>query len=725
MFRSLDHQSDPTPNKKSRLQWLRSRLSTPGIIFLLLPIIGFLIAIGFSNDSSVVKLELGTIYLYVPTIILVILTQIIMKLSPQPTPWSRGLIVTILIGLTLRYLHWRSLSSLNLSNPIDGVFSVGLFLMELLVIFSSLLQLYLMYHLKDRKREADFYSTQVINHEYSPSVDILIPTYNESIFILKRTIIGCTLLNYKNKRIYVLDDTNREEVKQLAKELGCYYISRSNNIHAKAGNLNNALKQTNGELIVVFDADFIPTTNFLERTIGFFQNPKIALLQTPQTFYNADPVSRNLGLDHILNTEEEVFYRQIQLMKDGVGSVLCAGTSFVVRRSYLEEVGGFVTESISEDYFTGIRLSSQGYEVIYLSEKLSAGLAAESISSHISQRLRWGRGTLQAFFIKENPLTIPNLNIRQRLAHLEGLLNWFNVIPRCIFLILPFIYSLFNIIFIKITYDDFIYIFLPYYLTQVIVFHWLSDKTRSLIFSDVYTLIGCFPIAYNTIQVMLKPFNSQFRVTPKGISRKNYTYNFKIAWPLMLFFIFNLISLMVSLLNSSKTIMGINFTGYWSSYNLLIIGVALLAFLDKPKPSLYDSFTIKRKVKIIEGNQVIFGKTLDISEEGATILVYSQNYIGSDIILQLGSLKIDSYIIENRYNNHQYQIKIKFNNLTLEQHKEIIHLLYSHPHRWKSRELKLSPGELVSLKLAFIVLLQFLLMVLIPKRRKETTVINN
>ncbi|MDJ0731195.1 MAG: glycosyltransferase [Crocosphaera sp.] len=725
MFRSFNRYRDRTTQKQSVLQLLRSNLSQRYPIFILLAVVGFLIAIASLEWLEELTISTEKICLYLPTIFLVILTQIIMKLSPNPKSWSRGLIVTILIGLTFRYLYWRSLSSLNLSNPIDGIFSISLFLMELLVIFSSLLQLYLMYNLKDRKREADYYSQQVIDEQYFPSVDILIPTYNESIFILKRTIIGCTLLNYKHKKIYVLDDTNREEVKQLAKKLGCHYISRLDNSHAKAGNLNNALTKTNGELIVVFDADFIPTTNFLERTIGFFQNPKIALLQTPQTFYNADPVSRNLGLEHILNPEEEVFYRQTQLMKDGVRSVLCAGTSFVVRRSYLEEVGGFVTESISEDYFTGIRLSSQGYEVIYLSEKLSAGLAAESISSHISQRLRWGRGTLQAFFIKENPLTIPNLNIRQRLAHLEGILNWFNVIPRCIFLTLPFLYSIFQIIFIKISYDEFIYVFLPYYITQVIVFHWLSDRTRSIIFSDVYTLIGCFPIAYNTIQVMLKPFSSQFRVTPKGISRQHSLYNFKLAWPLMLFFILNLISLSISLLNSSKTIMGINFTIYWSAYNLLVVAVALLAFLDKPKPSVYDSFPIRKKIQLIEPNRVIFGESLEISEEGATILVYSQNYLASQFILKLDDLKVNSHLIGENRNNHQYQIKIKFNQLTLQQHTKLIHLLYSHPQRWKSKELKTSPGEFLSLTLAVTVLFKFLVMVLISKGRKQANFMNN
>jgi cellulose synthase (UDP-forming) len=154
--------------------------------------------------------------------------------------------------------------------------------------------------------------------------------------------------------------------------------------------------------------------------VGFFQQAKVGLVQTPQSFYNADPIARNLGLEGVLTPEEEVFYRQIQPMRDGVGSVVCSGTSFVVRRSALENSGGFVTESLSEDYFTSVRLAAQGNDVIYLDEKLSAGLAAEDIAAHATQRLRWARGTLQAFFIDSNPLTIPGLTPMQRLGHLEG-----------------------------------------------------------------------------------------------------------------------------------------------------------------------------------------------------------------------------------------------------------------------------------------------------------------
>lgn len=146
-------------------------------------------------------------------------------------------------------------------------------------------------------------------------------------------------------------------------------------------------------------------------------------------------------MENVLPSEEEVFYRQIEPIRDGVGSVICAGTSFVVRRRGLEEIGSFVTDALTEDYFTGVRLSAQGYRLIYLDEKLSAGLEPENIAAHATQRLRWTQGTLQAFFIEANPLTIPGLTPIQRLAHLEGLLHWFTSISRVGFLIMPLAYS--------------------------------------------------------------------------------------------------------------------------------------------------------------------------------------------------------------------------------------------------------------------------------------------
>jgi cellulose synthase (UDP-forming) len=660
--------------------------------------------------------------LFLPTIILFCITYGVMKLSPQPKPWSRTIVVGILLALTIRYILWRSLSTLNLSNPLDGIFSLALLVMEIVVIFGSTIQLYLMLTITDRRSEADEYSQAVQQRKYTPSVDILIPTYNEPDFVLRRTIIGCQALDYPNKNIYLLDDTQRPEIKYLTKELGCYYITRPDNRHAKAGNLNHAITKTTGELIVVFDADFIPTKNFLTRTIGFFQKEKMALVQTPQSFYNADPIARNLGIEDILPSEEEIFYRQIQPIKDGAGSVVCSGTSFVVRRSALLEVGCFVTDSISEDYYTGIRLSAKGYELVYLNENLSAGLAAESMAGHIIQRLRWARGTLQGFFIDSNPLIIRGLGLRQRLAHLEGYLTWFAIIPRLFFLLMPILYCFFSIKPLVVTMPEMAYLFLPYYLIQLTAFSWLYNRSRSIIFSDLYAIVSCFPLFITIVKVLLNPFGQGFKVTPKGLLRSRGQYNWKLAFPLVVFFIGTSISILQSLgiINSSSN-GDISLVLLWNIYNLIVISVALLGLLDIPKPDVYEWLTTEQTVKLIGSDRTLEGTMTKLSEVGAEIEIKQPFRCGRTLILEIpeADLKLPGKLIytnstrkanafldfqeKRSRNENSFKIQIKFEQLDADRSRRLIEVLYCRPGQWKRRN---SPGEWRSLSILLGVLLR-------------------
>ena len=572
-------------------------------------------------------------YLLVPTFVLVWTALAIIKISPQPQKLSRAIVVAIVLALTIRYVLWRSLATLNLSDPLNGIFSLGLFFLEMLMVFTTSIQLYLMLRVKDRRQEADRMAVAVAEGNFAPSVDILIPTYNEPAFILRRTVIGCQALNYANKKVYLLDDTKRYEIKLLAKELGCEYISRPDNIHAKAGNVNHATALTNGQLIVVFDADFIPTKNFLTRTVGFFQNPEIALVQTPQSFYNHDPIARNLGLENVLAPEEEVFYRQIEIIKDSADSVICSGTSFVVRRSALQTAGGFVTDSICEDYFTGIRLSATGYRLVYLDEKLSAGLAAENIEAHLTQRLRWARGTLQAFFIDSNPLTIRGLRFVQRLSHLEGLLHWFTSLSRVLFLLMPLAYSFLGIIPLRTNARELLYFFLPYYLVQVTVFSWLNRKSRSALLSDVYSFVQCIPLAVTVVSAMLNPFEKGFQVTPKGIASDRFRFNWNLGWPLIVLFAATAFSLwqnlnihllknvgsLQTMSESADLFKGVSLGWIWSAYNLLMLGIALLILVDIPKPDIYEWFNLRRVVQLNVGGKSFWGITTVISESGAEV----------------------------------------------------------------------------------------------------------
>lgn len=665
-------------------------------------------------------------YLLAPTVILLVISMVIMRLSPLPRTWSRVIVVGILLALAIRYLLWRSLSTLNLSNPLEGVFSIGLFCLEMVVLTSSVLQLFLMLRVSDRHQEATRLAPAVVNGQFTPSVDILIPTYNEPAYILKRTVIGCQALDYvhASKRIYLLDDTQREEIRQLAKELKCGYITRSNHRHAKAGNLNHALTRTDGDLIVVFDADFIPTKNFLTRTIGFFQDETVALVQTPQSYYNADPIARNLGLDNIVAPEEEVFYRQIEPIKDSAGSVVCAGTSFVVRRRALEQIGGFVTDSLSEDYFTGIQLSAQGYRLVYLNEKLSAGLAAENIAAYATQRLRWARGTLQAFFIDSNPLTIPGLNLIQRLAHFEGLLHWFTSFSRVGFLLMPLAYSFLGIIPIRATFQEVLYFFLPYYLVQLTVFSWLNHRSRSALLSEIYSLVLAVPLVLTIMQVMLAPFSQGFKVTAKGTTRDRFLFNWKLALPLLVLFIPTAISLwhilgtcLIQLERQASEpeiiqhFKGIGIGWIWSAYNLLIMSITLLILLDAPKADRYEWFDLRRVVRVAVNGRILWGVTTFISEVGAHVELTQAGFPALSpnemplVTLKIleDNLRLTGAITKANFDNEFPTIHVQFDELDLAQHRCLVEMLFCRPGQWRR---PCAPGELQSLFMLFRILLK-------------------
>ncbi|MGD1908899.1 MAG: glycosyltransferase [Leptolyngbyaceae cyanobacterium] len=645
------------------------------------------------------------------TAALMVMVWIIMAVSPTPTHWSRISMVAILAILTVRYLMWRLLSTLNLSNPLDGVFSLGLLTLELVVFSSTLIQLFLLLRVKDRRKAADQLSEMVQQGEYQPTVDVMIPTYDEPAFILRRTVIGCQALDYGPKTIYLLDDTRRPEIKALAAELGCEYRTRPHNKHAKAGNLNYTIPLTDGELIVVFDADFMPTQNFLTRTVGFFQDPKVALVQTPQSFYNPDPIARNLGLEDILTPEEEVFYRQIQRVRDGAGAVVCAGTSFVMRRSALMDIGGFVTEAVCEDFFTGVQLAAKGHRLVYLNEKLSAGLAAENIAAHAVQRVRWQQGTLQSFFIPSNPITVPGLNLIQRLAYFEGLLHWFSSISRVGFLMMPLTYAFLGVVPLRASESELMYFFMPFYLVQLSVFSWLNYRSRSAILSDVYSLVLAFPLAITVFQVMLSPFSKGFKVTPKGTASDRYRFNWALAWPLILVFALTALSLWINLGHCLFTMAdpashwrGLGVSWVWSAYNLLMLGIALLILLDAPRPSPYEWFSVQRiaRVKLGSETKSLWGYTTMVSEVGAEFAftkpdhLSQQNLMGQTVELELvdEQLTLQGTVSTVQTQGEMPTLTLQFAPLDLPQQRQLVALLFCRPGQWQSR---CAPNEFYSL----------------------------
>lgn len=634
-------------------------------------------------------------------------TGIITRISPQPKLWSRFLLVTLLLTLIVRYILWRSLSTLNLADPLNGVISIILFAMEMLFTVGYALQLFFMLRERDRRREADLYAVAVEAGVYAPTVDVLIPTYNEPAIVLRRTIVGCQAMDYPHKQVYLLDDGDREEIRQLAKELGCHYIARPFHRYAKAGNLNYAIARTGGELITVFDADFVPTRNFLNRTVGFFQAPTIGMVQTHQCFYNSDAPARNLGLEKELTHEVEIFSRHYQLIRDGADSVLCYGSSFVMRRSALERVGGFVTNTLSEDYFTGVRISAQGYQIAYLDENLSAGLVPEDMGSHISQRQRWAHGTLQAFFIKASPLTIRGLTLRQRIAHLEGICQWFTSICRVAFLIVPIATAFLDIIPVTSSISEWLYFFLPLYLVQLTSFAWFNHRSRPALISDVYSVIQCFPLTATVLQTLIRPFSRGFRVTPKGTTTTRSNFQWQLAAPLVIIWVLTLLAFVTQIFHllmepihpmrselAQYTQVGV----VWTGYNLVVIGIAILSFIDLPKPHAYEWFEQSQSAELICDGKSIPGIATRISEIGAEIVFpnvsESANWEQKQsvrFVLPEEELHLSARILRIEPGSSWIKVRLAFTEVSSQQHRHLIEMLFCKPGQWKR---KVSPGEL-------------------------------
>ncbi|MBM3154848.1 MAG: glycosyltransferase [Chloroflexi bacterium] len=314
-------------------------------------------------------------------------------------------VTVIVIAFTSYYLIWR----LSIFNPDAVILSLVLWLAEAYGFMIFLLYAFMAWRLVDPVPPET---------KHHPTVDVLIPTYNEPVDVLRATLAGCAHIRYPHQT-YVLDDGGRDEVRALAAAFNCNYIARPTHEGAKAGNLNYALKQTTGELIATLDADNIPLPGFLDDTVGFFDDPSVAIVQGPQLFYNLDSFEHEHSIWH----EQRLFFHVILPGKNRTNSAFWCGSPAVVRRSALVSIGGVATESVTEDLHTTIRLLRRGYHVIYIDRPLASGLAPATVEDFLGQRFRWAQGAMQ-IWRKDNPFTIPGLSIGQRLSLFASMVTY-------------------------------------------------------------------------------------------------------------------------------------------------------------------------------------------------------------------------------------------------------------------------------------------------------------
>jgi cellulose synthase (UDP-forming) len=243
------------------------------------------------------------------------------------------------------------------------------------------------------------------------SVDILVPCCGEPLEIIQTTLKAVGRITYHPMEVYVLDDGASEPVAALAQSLGFHYLSRTQaglpRANSKSGNLNFGMSQSRGELILVLDADQVPAPEILNRLVGFFGQSQVGYVQSKQAFFlpEGDP----------FYNRDKVFYETIQLSNNQANAVISCGSGVVYRRQALQEIGGFASWNLLEDFTTSYELASHGWRGVYYPQALSRGLAPATLAGVYHQRLQWCLDTMRLFFW-DNPLFKSGLSWPQK-AH--------------------------------------------------------------------------------------------------------------------------------------------------------------------------------------------------------------------------------------------------------------------------------------------------------------------
>ena len=559
------------PVKRGRLRTALSLTRASDGLRLAALLLGFVLAAGLVVAVIVTPLDLAGQWIFAAGMILPMALL-------QFRVARRATVIICLISLmaSTRYIWWRATNTLAFDHLAEYFLGGGLFLAELFAWVIHVLGL--MQTLWPLRRPPVALSG--LDHDL-PTVDIYIPTYNEDLSIVQSTVFAAMAVDYPadKVRVYILDDGQRPEFRRFAKYAGCGYLTRPDNAHAKAGNLNAALPRTQGELICIFDCDHVATRAFLQMTVGWFQrDDKLALLQTPHHFYSRDPIQRNFTLLGDLPGEGELFYDVVQDGNDFWNASFFCGSCAVIRRSALAEVGGFAGETVTEDAHTALKLQRLGWRSAYLNVKLSAGLATEKLALHIGQRARWARGMSQLLRI-DNPLFGPGLTLPQRLCYLNAMLHFQYPLPRIVFLTSPLAYLLAGQSVIHAAAPMIFAYAAPHLFGAMIATHRVQSGTRRLFWSEIYESLLAFHLLRPTLETLINPRLGKFNVTAKGgVIEKSY-FDYTSVFPHMVvsaFLVIGILAGLARLIFGDADFWTVMMNTSWSVFSLMILIFAIM-----------------------------------------------------------------------------------------------------------------------------------------------------
>ena len=434
--------------------------------------------------------------------------------DPDSVWWRRGALIAAAL-LTVRYLAWRLTDTV----PWGDWTAAGLY-MQIVAAFevawlAEMAQAYSFFWSAERPVRRGHLAAVSAGLERA-TIDVFIPTLNEGEEILERTVLAARRIAWHGGvRIFVLDDGRRQWVADLCKKHGVRWITRPDNRAAKAGNINHALRQTDGQFILILDADFLAHPDAIRRLIPPMGDPSVAITQAPQHVYNQDPVMRALGIAGDFGDEQRLFYDRILPARDRSGVAFCCGSCALIRRSAVLAVGGVPSGSVTEDILLSVQLRQHGWETRVIDAPVAIGLAPETLHAFFVQRCRWARGAIQLVYLRTG-LMARKLRLRDRIAFFPA--YWLSSIVRASSLVIPQLYLLFgwaplqNAPVVELLRHQ-APLLIAVFALPALLYRRRWSPIVNLVWNDIIAL----RLVPNVLRDLVLPFlDTRFQVTPKG-----------------------------------------------------------------------------------------------------------------------------------------------------------------------------------------------------------------
>lgn len=525
---------------------------------------------------------------------------------PRRTPAARALVVLVFAITTVLYLAWRLDTWRYHSDSLLGfAFQATFLVFELLAIAYDLFSSAYLIRRTDRRVEAAEFANRLAQEADLPSVTVMIPSYNEGPEVVIPSLRAARDLDWPSGRltIVLLDDgkipTGIGDLAQYMRErqiklsaactaLGVKYLHRPDAAGGKGGNLNYGLARTDGEYLGVLDADFQPSRDWLRHAIGFLHyDRETGILQCPQTYRSPDPVAMNLWAPWEIPENQNAFMNVVQPARDALDSAFCVGSGFVVKRSLLEKLGGFPSDTVAEDVTLTLAGLAVGAKTRFLGMKLAHGLAPQSSGEYVGQQCRWAAGAIQHLWHPYGPFRNPELNFVKRIMFLEIIIYWFTFVTIALMVVAPAVYWLVGVPAVPNRHGGGMDVMALRLLVREWVGYTLTGGRVAPLFTLVGKVVTCLPVASVAVLSLLMPGRKwPFRVTKKlSDSRRKAEVCWPVVGPLVVVAALTLLGMYANCSGAVRVVSLSDMTAgnlAWTWCSLAVLGLAILAGVDQP-----------------------------------------------------------------------------------------------------------------------------------------------